>query len=340
MKKKELTIYDISQKTGVSIATVSRVINGATNVSEKTRERILSEIEASGYRPNAFARGFALNTMKTIGILCADSSDAYLAKAVYYIEEELRFKQYDSLLLCTGYDFDAKRKATQLLLAKKVDALILIGSNFVSERAEDNSYIAAAAASVPVMLLNASFDCDNVYSLYCDDYAAVRSVTSAFIEEGRKNLLYLYNSKSYSGRKKLLGFRAAFAEVSSEIKHEECYVNGGPEDISDFLLTIEKLFSKGEPYDAVVASEDYLAIAVLKYAIRNNLKVPSDLSIVGYNNSSLSRLCEPELTSIENRLEPISKQLVRTLLSVLNNENMPKKTEYSAELIRRCTTKI
>ena len=84
-----MTIYDISEKAGVSIATVSRVLNGSSSVSEKTRRKVLDIIEQCGYTPNAFARGLGLNTMKTIGILCADSSDIHLAKAVYHIERML-----------------------------------------------------------------------------------------------------------------------------------------------------------------------------------------------------------------------------------------------------------
>lgn len=75
-----MTIYDISKKAGVSIATVSRVLNGSSSVSEKTKEKVLNVIEQCGYTPNAFARGLGLNTMKTIGIMCADSSDIYLAR--------------------------------------------------------------------------------------------------------------------------------------------------------------------------------------------------------------------------------------------------------------------
>ena len=93
-----MNIYDISKKAGVSIATVSRVINGSTNVSPKTKEKVLSIIEEVGYTPNAFARGLGLNTMQTIGILCADSSDPYMANAIYYLEKELRSYNYNIFL--------------------------------------------------------------------------------------------------------------------------------------------------------------------------------------------------------------------------------------------------
>ena len=81
-----MNIYDISQKAGVSIATVSRVLNNNKNVSEGTRQKVLTVMEEEGYQPNAFARGLTLNTMKTVGLLCADSSDPYLGSAINYLE--------------------------------------------------------------------------------------------------------------------------------------------------------------------------------------------------------------------------------------------------------------
>ena len=105
-----MNIYDVSKKAGVSIATVSRVLNGKANVSEQSRKRVLKAMKELDYTPNIFARGLGLNTMKTIGIMCSDSSDAYLANAIYYIEQELRKNGYDSLLCCTGRDITTKKK--------------------------------------------------------------------------------------------------------------------------------------------------------------------------------------------------------------------------------------
>ena len=93
-----MTIYDISEKAGVSIATVSRVLNGNANVKPKTKKKVMDVIEEYGYTPNAFARGLGLNTMNTIGILCADSSDLYLAKA--YIISNSFFVKTDIILFC------------------------------------------------------------------------------------------------------------------------------------------------------------------------------------------------------------------------------------------------
>ena len=94
-----MNIYDVSKKAGVSIATVSRVLNGNAKVSSKTKDKVLAAIKELDYTPNVFARGLGLNTMKTIGIMCIDSSDIYLANAVYYLEQELRKYGYDLSLI-------------------------------------------------------------------------------------------------------------------------------------------------------------------------------------------------------------------------------------------------
>ena len=96
-----MNIYDVSKHAGVSIATVSRVLNGNPNVSEKTRNKVLNVMAELGYTPNVFARGLGLNTMQTIGIMCSDSSDPYLANAIYYLERALRSFEYDAILCCT-----------------------------------------------------------------------------------------------------------------------------------------------------------------------------------------------------------------------------------------------
>ncbi len=85
-----MNIYDVSEKAGVSIATVSRVLNGNPNVSDRTRSRVLKVMDELGYTPNVFARGLGLGTIQTVGIMCSDSSDPYLAHAIYYLERGLK----------------------------------------------------------------------------------------------------------------------------------------------------------------------------------------------------------------------------------------------------------
>ena len=109
-----VNIYDISRHAGVSIATVSRVLNNSPHVSEETRRKVMKVIDGCGYVPNAFARGLGLNTMKTIGLLCPDAADPYLARALACLEHAFRQKHYDCLLSCTNRDLAARRQGVEL----------------------------------------------------------------------------------------------------------------------------------------------------------------------------------------------------------------------------------
>lgn len=335
----QMTIYDISKKAGVSIATVSRVLNGSTNVKPRTRKKVMDIIEQYGYKPNAFARGLGLNSMKTIGILCADASDLYLAKAIYYIEQNLRENGYHSVLCCTGYEIESRKDSLNLLLSQHVDSVVMVGSNFIMNNAEDNQYVKDAAASVPIMLLNADFDCSNVYCTLCDDYKATQDATERMIDAGLKNILYLYNSNSYSGLKKLAGFQNALLTHDIPLKKElqQCF-KGSHEDIDGVKNFVESIYKKGIRFDGIVTSDDFLAVGAMNFARANNISVPKDLQIIGYNNSILTLCSEPDISSIDNRLEDMCIQLVKTLIGTLSQNEMPQKTIFSGELIKRGST--
>lgn len=334
-----MTIYDISEKAGVSIATVSRVLNGSTNVKPKTKKRVMDVIEEYGYTPNAFARGLGLNTMNTIGILCADSSDLYLAKAVYYIEQYLRENGYNSILCCTGYELENKKSSLDLLLSKRVDSVVMVGSNFISGESDNNKYIRDAAEQVPIMLLNADFDYPNIYCTLCDDYKAMLEATQELLKTNLDKILYLYNSQSYSGLKKLSGYQTAMLQKDLQFRKEYMqFYQGERENIDDIADFLEKLAENGLCFNAVIASDDILAMGAMKYSKRKKLSVPKDFAIIGYNNSLLTACCEPPLTSVDNRLQTLCGQLVKTLMGVLSGNEMPQKVIFSGELIKRGTT--
>ena len=334
-----MTIYDISEKAGVSIATVSRVMNGSSNVSEKTKQKVLDVINQYGYTPNVFARGLGLNTMKTIGILCADSSDLYIAKAIYYLERLLHANGYDSILCCSGYELHSKEKSMNLLITKKVDAIILVGSTYVHDTPVDNQYIFNAASQVPVMLLNGALDAPNVYSIVSDDYTSVYDAARHLIHSGIHNILYYYPSVSYSGKKKIAGFQAAMKAANIPLTDAMIqYYPGDREDIPQMARYLEKI-AENVNFDAVIAADDTLAMGVYQYALRAGLSIPKDLSIIGCNNSMLVNCCSPALTSIDNKLENLCEHLIATLMGVLGGEDMPQTSLFPGELILRGTTR-
>ena len=336
-----MNIYDISKQAGVSIATVSRVLNGNPNVKPETRKKVMDIIDQNDYTPNAFARGLGLDTMNSIGIMCPDSSNLYLAKAVYFIEGNLRKNGYNCILTCSGYKHNDKESALALLINQRVDAVIMVGSNFVEADAENNQYIANAAAQTPIFLLNADLDCPNVFCAMCDDFKATQEAALALLDSGIEDILYLYNSHSYSGIRKLSGYQSAYnIRRISLNKNLVQFFEGSHEDIAGVCSFLSDLKKKGLIFHAVLASEDALASGAVKYAKLHNISIPDELSVIGYNNSLLTVCSEPEITSIDNRLETLCFQLVKTCIGVLNGEEMPPKIIYSGELIHKATTKL
>lgn len=330
-----MNIYDISEKAGVSIATVSRVLNGSGNVSDKTRDKVLSVIEETGYTPNIFARGLGLNTMNTIGILCADSSDSFLANAIYFLERELRRHDYDSILCCTGYDQEIKEKYLNLLLSKRVDAIILAGSSYIEKNTKQNKYLLDAAKSAPLIIVNGYLQGDNIYCSLCDDTQAICQLTTKLLESGRKSPCYLYRSLSYSGRQKLNGYLKACKDFGIADARNICH-NSDILSTRDFLLS-DRTF---EEHDAFITSDDDMAISVLKYEQSLGRRIPEDVCITGYNNSKMGICCEPELTTLDNRLEFSCINAVSMLMQVLSGKKVPSKAIITGEIVERGTTDI
>lgn len=331
-----MNIYDVSKHAHVSIATVSRVINGNPNVSEKTRQRVVAVMEELGYTPNVFARSLGLNTMKTIGIMCSDSSDPWLAEAISYLEKELRSNGYDSILCCSGYLPETKKKYLELLCSKRVDAIILTGSHYIEAKAKDNAYLLEAAKDIPIMLVNGHLDGEQIYSTVCDDQAAVYDAVTKMIQAGRTSILYLYSGNSYSNLLKLSGYRKALEDAGLPLRDELLVLC--PKDIDSAMEHLKLLSSKGIHFDAVFAAEDILAVSAVKYGDQSGLKIPEDINIIGYNNSILSRCTTPEITSVDNKVEAICTTTIHTLMKVLNNGNVPAKTTITPELVKRGTT--
>lgn len=331
-----MNIYDISKKAGVSIATVSRVLNNSPHVSESTRRRVLRIIDQNGYVPNAFARGLGLGSMKTIGLLCPDASDPYLASALAMLEGAFRKQNYNCLLSCTGMELPERIAGIEAMRGRHVDGMVLMGSSFVEDTEERNAYLRDAAANIPTVLLNGSYNCEGVYSILCDDKQATHNAVVTLVKSGCKRILYLYHSRNISGAKKLQGYREGLAECGLTADETLIRLMGeGSIDVQQVRDKLLALRDDGLEFDAVLTSEDRLAIGAMKFARAAHLHIPEDVAIIGYNNSSLCICTEPELTSVDNQLPAICDQVVQTMMGVLEGRAMPRQTIYTAELRQR-----
>ncbi|SHK71279.1 LacI family DNA-binding transcriptional regulator [Hespellia stercorisuis] len=332
-----MNIYDVAKLAGVSIATVSRVVNDSPRVSEKTKRRVLAIIEESDYTPNVFARGLGLDSMKTIGIMCPDISDEYMAHAVSHLEHRLRAYEYDCILYCSGYEQKNKEKSVNLLLAKRIDALVLVGSIYAGDGDDESEteYIRNAAKQIPVFMINGKIPGDNIYCGYCDDKQVTYEVTTELIRTGRKRILFLSDSYSYSANQKLEGYEEALRDAAYPVLGDlKLYTKNDIHYVRDMLLARKDL-----DFDSVVATDDGLAVGALKYAAARKITVPQDMCVVGYNDSALSVSCEPELTSVDNQVEKICNNIVDDMIKILQgSEDFEKEHSVPGKIIKRCTT--
>ena len=336
-----VNIYDIARMANVSIATVSRVMNHSGKVSEKTRkkvEKIMAEID---YTPNAFAQGLGLNTMHAVGILVPTIADTFMAVSVDYLEKKLAKEGYNCILSCSGFALEGKKLQTKVLLSKHIDALILVGSTYAGRSGdpEETEYIREAAQKVPVFTINCNIEGENVYSAVSDNREAVLEVTRKLIASGHRSIIFATDSRSYSANKKLKGYLDGLSEAGIPFREDMLlYVEKSIEYVREYL--------KGDsipPFDALIATEDEIAIGALKYAADTGKKVPEDLSVVGYNNSTLSLACEPELTSIDNHLDEICSHTVDRILQYLQNPEeveLVHKITVPYAVIERSTTRF
>ena len=335
-RRKRMNIYDIAELAGVSIATVSRVVNGSPRVSEKTKRRVLSVMEENNYTPNVFARGLGLDSMQTIGIICPDVSDVYMASAVAILERRLKDYGYDCILYCSSHGQEKKEKALELIIKKRIDALVLVGSTYAGRDGRDETadYIRRAAENIPVFVINGRISGGNIYCVYSKDEEAVHDAVSKLVESGRSRVLFLTDSGSYSAIQKMDGYERALKEHGIPIRGElKLHTKNQIHYVRDILLSMRAL-----EYDSVFATDDVMAVGAVKYAHAKGLKIPEELSVIGYNNSEYSVCCEPELTTIDNTVEKLCNITIDNMMKLLKGEEVPAEVPVDCVLVRRCTT--
>ncbi len=331
-----MNIYDIAKQAGVSIATVSRVLNGSPNVSPKTKQKILDIMEKEDYTPNIFARGLGLNSIKMIGVLCTDVADIYYAKAVSIIENALRQNGFDALLCCTGDALDDKKKYLDLLLAKRVDAIILIGSPFKEKF--DNSHIEQVSQKVPVFIINGFLPFDNTYCIIGDEKEAMHQNVLSLIAKGHTEILYLYDAETYSGSQKIDGYTLAYTDSHLTVRPE--LVVKVPKNLLASVQKVKELLLKMPSISAVTASEDLLAVGAMKAITELGYTIPEDICVIGFNNSLLSECTSPTLTSVDNRVDILCTTAVNLLIDVFSGKSVANKITISSKLIERESFKL
>ena len=333
-----MNIYDIARLANTSTATVSRALNGKAGVSDKTREKILTIVEESGYMLNCFAQGLNHDSIKTVGVLCYDISDVYCAQCIYILERLLRENGYNMILCSTGNDDTSKKNYFDILLSKRVDAIFLVSSKYSINI--DNEYIAKAAAEIPVALLNSYINIDNIYCIVCDDRLAMEEAVSFLASRGHSRIAYLHGELIFSGKRQLQGYFDGLAANGLEQDQRLIVHNTfkGPTLLADGEMMIKQLLNAGMDFTAVLVSDDPYAVGAMKALQANGKKIPGDVEVIGYDNSSVCYYTTPELSSIDSKVDIITDFAVRYFLQKLNGGIVPKMTTLTANIVHRGST--
>ncbi len=294
-----MNIYDIADKCGVSIATVSRVLNNNPNVSAATRAKILAVMEEANYTPSALARSLGSGaepsapavSLQGVGVLCADIRDPYYADMIACLEEQLRQRQLPMILRSIGNTPTEEQQSLEDMLKSGVTAILCVGPMQFEDLT--SSPIAEAAKQVPIILLEGYVDAPGVYCVTCDHRAAVAELVELLMRRQRRRVLFLYGRHSHSCQEKIEGYKAALETAGIPFDPALLLqVGTRPEDVN---ACIKNLLIKRVTFDAVIGAEDILALGAQKALQRTGLNMP----VIGFNNSLTARCANPELTSVD-----------------------------------------
>lgn len=319
MEKQTITIYDVAREASVSMATVSRVVNGNPNVKPATRKKVLEVIERLDYRPNAVARGLASKRTTTVGVIIPDVSNTYFSSLARGIDDVATMYKYNIIL--ANSDGDDKKEVSVLntLLAKQVDGIIFMGHHLTEEVRGEFS-----RSKTPVVLAG-SIDPDNqVGSVNIDYLEATKDATKALIDSGNEKIAFISGAliDPINGISRLTGYKQALA--TGNLTFNEGLVFESDYSYKSGLALYERIVNSGAT--AAVVADDELAVGLLNALTDNGVKVPEDFEIITSNNSLYTEISRPRITSISQPLYDIGAVAMRLLTKLMNKEDIEDKS--------------
>lgn len=334
-KETDVNLHDIAREAGVSIATVSRVINRSILVEEKTRLRVQQVIDAHDYTPNALARGLLNNRTCSIGVLTVDILNPYYATVVHSIERNLSAKGNNILLCNTGGSHSEKARYIRTLLEKRVDGLVFVGSVY---REKDGAHeILAAARTLPVVMINSIIESPNIYCVLCDDRRGIREAMNYLIDAGRKKILFLNTMMTMSARLKEEEYLSVLEDRGIQ-GTDSRLIETSPESLHELPRAIVEAFSMLR-FDAVLASDDLFANVAVNTLHSMHIDIPGEVWVIGYNNSYLSDQTFPQLSSVDSRMIDLGAAASSILSRTLSGEHVEPHASYlEPKLVLKDTT--
>lgn len=329
-----VNIYDVAQEAGVSIATVSRVLNNYPNVSMKTKQNVKRALNKLNYQPSTIARAMVSKKMQTVGILTVDIRSEKYNVAAYTIERNLASIGYSAIICNTSGGTEDNINSIRMLLDKGVSGIICIGSVF--DKSFNETSIISEYSNIPFIITNCSVEANNVCSVDFDEHAGIKSVLEHLVARGHSDVFFVKDVDSQSAKKKELVFLGALASLGLEA--DKGIIVKTSRSLEGGKTAVEEIIKTGKPFSAILFNDDLTAIGGMKHLISLGYKVPEDVAIVGYNNTVLSRCCTPSLTTVNTNFETLGSVCVTLLMGLIDGTNTTKEVLIKPKLIVREST--
>jgi len=325
-KQQDNTILDIAEALKLSPATISRALNNGTYVKAETKKRVLDMAEKLGYRRNLMASSLRNNKTNNIGLIVPRISMFFHAEVITTIQNELHKKGYN-LIICQSNDsLEMEKELANTMFSSRVDALIVA----CTLQTEDFSHFDIFVNNnTPLVFYDRvpkkPYDAIMVKG---DDIRGGYLATQHLIELGCKRIAHIsgpLTSNLYIDR--LIGYKKALTQYNIPIYEDLVFHQLLTHE--NARKTMEKIFTAKVKPDAIFASNDATAIAVLEFAREHNIAVPEDLKIVGYSNDSRTEIIRPSITTIEQFPKKVGEEVVQQLM-----KKLIKKTNETEEIIQ------
>ncbi|MCY3039168.1 substrate-binding domain-containing protein [Aerococcus sp. Group 2] len=330
MEKQNVTIYDVAHQAGVSMATVSRVVNGNPNVRPKTREKVMKVIKELNYHPNVIARGLASKRTRYIGVLLPDITNPYYSSLALGIDDIANMYEYNIILANADPEHDAA--GVESLIMKQVDGIIFIG-NSISQEARQK----ISAAGRPCVFTDLIDPEATMPTINIDVEDAYYQVTKDFLAKGKKRIALVGSDQGFkvSQSRQLQGYEKALTKGGHAVNEDLLIAAKSPSYDSGYALY--ETFSELEA-DAAIATDDTIAIGLLNALLDNGVKVPEEVEIMASDNSPIVHMSRPELSSIAPPIYDIGAVAMRALTKLMENETLDTDLKLPYQIIKGGTT--
>lgn len=322
---REITIYDIAREAGVSPATVSRVLSNSSGVRPEKRERVKALIDKYRFTPNVMAKSLSETKRRMIGMLCADVRNPYYASLFVQCEHAAYHNGYTLMLNNSTSNRELEIAFLDKMCEQRVDAIIIAGGTIdwikMPERFE--AALKRVTAHTPVIVAGRAGNAD-CWQIVIDHAEGMRQAVRHLVSLGHRRIAYLSCAPHiYLSKEKREAFLGAMADAG--LKVDERWVIEGKEfDEHTGMVGMNTLLSLDEKPTAVIAINDLMAAGALQAIMRLGYAVPNDFSLIGFDNSFISDLMVPSITSLKYHYGTYGKELISAAIDVIEGREPPR----------------